>query len=743
MSSADFGHRAGVGPAPALARFGLAGAVSYLRESAAREAGRLFLWLPVALGAGAAAYLSLPIEPPALAAPTAAFAALFTAWRSARFRTAALAVFFFSAGIAAADWRAARVAAPALEREIPPRTLIGRILAVDEFAAQRRFVIALEAVDGIATERLPARARITWKGEGFAAGPGDRVYLRAGLSPPPPPAVPGGFDFARQLYFQRIGALGFAVSAPERLDDPDPPPAVRWTGAIETLRLTLTRRILEAAPGEGGAFVAASITGKRAAVSEESYAALRDSGLAHLIAISGLNMAIATGFVFFVVRLALAAAEPAALRWPIKKIAALAGLGAGLFYLALAGSEWSAARAFLMTSIFFVAILLDRRAFTLRNVAIAALVLLVLAPEAIVHPGFQMSFAATTALIAAYEWRAARRDPDQSFAWPARLRRYFLAVMATDIVASTATAPYSLFHFGRLAVLGLPANLVAVPLTGFVVMPVAVIALIMAPFGLDAPFWRISAAGADLILRVAYSVAALPGAVKTIGHWPPSALVALTLGGLWICLQSAPWRLFGLLGAPIAALMVAGARPPDFLLTADGDNAMAIIGAEKSAALAVFNPRKDKFSAEVFKEFVGRDPGLTPSLAALAAGRCDDAGCVLQVRGRALALSADPMGLGADCARADFVIAFYPAPRTAASCRAPLLDRRDAWIRGAHSVQIAPNGDFHVRSARAGGGARPWQAGGRISRREKSGSAPRRTGAPSQSQEIQAEAAGR
>lgn len=693
---------------------------AFLARSADKERGRLFLWAPVAVGAGAATYLTLPVEPAALASPLIALVATAIAWHLARHRATAIAVALFASGVCAADWRAARVDAPRLERELLPRDVVGRLLAVEEFEESRRFVIKLERIDGLSAGQTPARARITWKGQGFDARPGDRVSLRAGLSPPPPPAVPGGFDLARQLYFRRIGAVGFAVTAPQILDNPAQTTADRWAGAVENLRLSLTRRILRAAPGEGGAFVAASVTGKRAAISRETYEALRDSGLAHLVAISGLNMAITTGFVFFLVRLALAAVEPAALRWPIKKIAALAALAAGLFYLLLAGSEWSAERAFIMAAIFFIAILLDRRALTLRNVAIAALVMLVLTPEAVVHPGFQMSFAATAALIAAYEWHARRLDPDRSFALHAKLMRYVAGVAATDIVASAATAPFSLFHFSRAALLGLPANLVAVPLTGFVVMPLAVVALMTAPFGIDAPFWRLAAAGADAIISVARSVAAFPGAVTTIAHWPPSALVAMTSGGLWLCLMSAPWRLFGLAAVPAAALFIALAPPPDFLVGGDGDNAMAIVSAGNGRALAVFNPRKDKFTAEAFKEFAGLDPDATASVDARAAGRCDPSGCVLMVKGRAIAISADPMSFAEDCARADFVIALYPIERRSPACAAPFLDRRDAWEKGAHAIRITAAGDFRIRAVRAGEGRRPWQGGGARPKRSES-----------------------
>lgn len=716
---------------------------AFLKRLAAAESGRLFLWTPVAVGAGAATYLTLPFEPPVALAPLVGLAAFAVAVLVERLRVAAAAVALIALGVLAAERRADQVAGPILAREISPRAMTGRILTIDEFEGSRRYVVALSSINGLSVEETPRRVRITWKGAAAEAAPGDLVAFRAGLLPPPPPAAPGGFDFARQLYFQKIGALGFAVTAPKRIVEDDASLADQWRGVVEKLRLTLTRRILDAAPGEGGAFVAASITGKRAAISEETYKVLRDSGLAHLIAISGLNMAIVTGLVFFAARLALAASEPIALRFPIKKVAALAALGAGLFYLILAGSEWSAERAFIMSAIMLTAILFDRRAFTLRNVAIAALAILLLTPEAVVHPGFQMSFAATTALIAAYEWGARRLDPDRSFAWPAKVRRYFVGIIATDLIASTATSPFSLFHFSRVAVLGLPANIVAVPLTGFVIMPLSIAALALAPLGLDAPCWRLAGAGAELVLGVGRFVGGLPGAVATIPHWPPAALVVLSLGGLWLCLQSASWRWLGLAAVPIAALFVAAAPSPVLFLTADGDNAGAIVQTDQGRALAMFNPRKDKFEAEVFKEFVGLDPDATPTLPMRAIGRCDDAGCVVSVEGRGVAISGDPMSLAADCARADLIVALYPVSRSDRGCNAFIIDRRDAWNEGAHSLWFTRDGRTRVRSARDANNWRPWQAGRATTRPETSKSAPRQSGGFSGPQKPQTEAAAR
>lgn len=689
---------------------------NHLKTWSAGESGRLFLWAPAAIGAGAALYLSLGAEPPPVAAPLIALLAGAFSVMTWRGRTLARAILLIAAGFALADLRTTLVAAPQLGRELNPRDVTGVLLAVDESPSMRRLIIEPESVSGLDPSVTPRRARLSWRGKEFDAQPGQRISLRASLTPPPAPSVPGGFDYGRQLYFQKIGALGYAVTAPTVLEGPKTL-GDKARAAIENARLALTRRILAAAPGDDGALLVANITGKRGALSEQAEAKLRDSGLAHLIAISGLNMALATGIFFFTLRFLFALIPAIALRYPVKKWAAGAALLGGFAYLLISGGDWSAIRAFIMTSIFFIAILLDRRALSLRNVAVAALIILVFSPEAVIHPGFQMSFAAVTALIAAYEWHSKRLDPDRSFSPWARFRRYFAGVAATDMIASTATSPFALYHFNRAAVFGLPANIVSIPIMGFWVMPVAMVALLAMPFGLDAPFWKLAAGGVEVILHVGAFVAAVPGSTQTIPQWPPFALVALTLGGLWLCLQTARWRLAGLAALPIAGAAIAFTTTPDIFVGEKGDNAAIVIHENGRAALAMLHPRKDKFEATVWKEHSGLDPERSETRALSDIGRCDAAGCVVALKGRRVAFSDDPLDLAEDCARADIVIASFPAPkREATSCAARLIDRRAAWTGGALAITIGRDGSLGVAETNALRGARPWSIAQRPSR---------------------------
>jgi competence protein ComEC len=684
-------------------------ALRFIEISAEKDRGRLGLWAPVALGAGAAVYLSLHAEPAPVLAPLAMLTAAGGALVYPVRRLAAVAAFFFFLGFAAADLRASLVAAPALTREIAFAEIEGRLIAVEEEAKLRRLIIAVDRIEGVAAEDTPARIRLSWRGKAFDALPGQRIAMTGSLSPPPQPVTPGGYDFARHLFFLRIGGVGFAYSAPTVIAEDNPPLKARISGAIERGRLALTRRIIAAAPGDAGAIVAAVVTGKREAISDEAEAVFRDSGLTHLLSISGLHIGLATGIIFFSLRAGLALIEPIALRYPVKKWAAAAAILSGAAYLAISGLAWPAQRSFLMTAILYAAILFDRRALSLRNVAIAAFVILLIAPEAIANPGFQMSFAAVTALIAFYEWAQSRADPLRSFSPAARFSRYAKGIIATDIISSVATAPFSLFHFNRAANYGLIANSVSIPLMGFWVMPVAILALLAMPFGLDGPLWRAAASGIEAMLSLGGWVSSLPGAVTVFPKWPAIVLPLFALGGLWLCLMTGPWRLAGVAAAPIAALAIAASRAPDVYVSASGDNAAAVVTIDGARALAVFDPRKDRFAAGAFLEHAGLDERTQRPVAMGRAGLCDEQGCVAAVGGAAVAVTRQRESLDDDCARAALVIATFPVPdRERRGCEAALIDRRDVWNGGAHAATVRASGRIRIENARARRGDRPW-----------------------------------
>ena len=684
---------------------------------AKQDLAGLSLWSPVAIGVGAGLYYSLLFEPNWRHALLPLLVLGAVSLVAPRIRRFIIPVFLIGLGFAAADWRTARVAAPVLDRDLGIVSVSGQLVAVEERASGRRLIIDVHSIENIAPEKTPDRARISWRGDEFAASAGDDIVLRAGLGPPPPPAIPGGFDFARQLYFQGIGAVGFAVTPPQVKTKGQTLASQNIAVSIETFREKLFQRIVTSAPGEGGAILAAIVTGKRGAIPDGATAALRDTGLAHLLAISGLHMGLATGLVFFAVRFGLATIESIAARYPIKKWAAAAALMSGFFYLVLSGGGWSARRAFIMTAIIFMAIIVDRRALSLRNVAIAATIILLMTPEALFHPGFQMSFAAVTALIAGYEYASGRADPFRSFSWIAKLKRYAIGLAATDTIAAVATAPYGLFHFNRVALYSLPANVFAMPVMGFWIMPWAVVGILLLPTGLDVFAWRMAAAGMDVILVVAREVVSWPGAVSVTAQWPLSSLLVLTAGGLWLCVSKAPWRLAGLAALPISIGLVATTEQPALFVANSGLNAAIVVGAAQGGAdMVVYNGRRDRFSVDVWKEAIGLDAQRHASSSMDDIFHCDDVGCVARDVENlidAVTFVRDRAALDEDCARADLVVALFPVNGADyRACAATLIDRRSVWRRGAHAVWFEKNGNIRIRTVSDARGQRPWTGGG-------------------------------
>jgi len=556
----------------------------------------LALWVPVLFASGVGAYFALPAEPERWM--LVALAALLGLILAAVPRLGGLPRILLALaltpglGFAAASVRAHAVAAPVLATPVSV-AVEGRLIGLDRSGSNRpRVLLDRVVIHGLDPARTPDRLRVSLD-DGTPEAllvPGQRLIGQARLSPPPAPSEPGGFDFRRLAWFDRIGAVGYA-RAPFLEAEPVAAPA--WQTAVFSLRLRLSRAIRAAIPGENGGFAAAILTGDRSAVDPTALQALRDSNLAHLLAISGLHMGLLSGFVFALVRIGIVLVPGAALRLPAKKIAALVALVAAAFYLLLSGANIATQRAFIMTAVVLVAVMIDRPAFTLRSVALAALIVLALRPESLTEAGFQMSFAATTALIAAFDTlrRWAWWRESQSTRW--RFLRPVLGVVVTSLVAGIATAPISAFHFNVMARYGLAANVLAVPAMGLVIMPAAVLSGLFAPLGLSGPALAAMDAGIGYVLAVAGFVAGLEGAVRHVPAGPGLSLVLIALGGLALVLVIGRARLVGLAPMLAGLALWAAADRPDILISEDG----RLFGIRLEAGRVLNSARGNAFAA--------------------------------------------------------------------------------------------------------------------------------------------------
>ncbi len=698
---------------PILSRLHGLGPLRRLARALAVEGARVSLWLPVCLGLGIAGYFALPQEPPSwlplpLGLGLAALAGL--AWQRPALRSSALVLGLLGLGLFVAMLRTQSVAAPVLSQELGPRWLSGQVVETEIVESRPRLLLRDPEVSGLPAEATPERVRLRLLRPLPGLRPGEVVRLRAVLRPPPEPAAPGAFDFARRAYFQRLGAVGYAVTAPQ-IDG-----AASGTGwsrgfqvAWATARQTLGQRITAALDGVPGAVAVALITGDRSAIPDRVLVDMRESGRAHLLAISGLHLGLVAGLVFFAARAGLALIPALALRFPIKKWAAVLAAAAALVYLFLVGATIPTQRAYVMVGLALLAIVLDRQPISLRLLAAAAGLILLLSPESLLSASFQMSFAAVTALVAGYEWLSRRRPPGpRDRGLLARLGLYLGFLLLSSVIANLATAPFAVFHFNRLAVFGLFANLVAIPLTAFLIMPAALVAVLLLPFGLEA--WALAAMGAgiEILLAVAAKIAGWEGAVIPVRAMPPWGLAAATFGGLWLCLWERPWRLFGLAGALLGVASIALASPPDLLVSGDG-RLLAVRAGD--GGLVFSSLKRQSYRRDIWLRRSGTesarawDRGGGPAAPGL---RCDALGCVFEFApGRRLGLALAGEALEEDCRRVEVLVSLEPLRGLACPEPRLVIDRFDLWRNGAHAIWLraaAPR----VATVRALRGERPW-----------------------------------
>ena len=685
--------RALAGESGVIGRLG--GAVNLAVGAWAAERDRQALWLPVSLALGIGLYFAAGFEPPIAATASAAgLAALLAARlrRTAAFAAAlGLAVAVF--GLFWAGFHTELARAPILERAVGPTEVRGRILRQDRVAAPFRILLEDVAVERLAPEETPARLRLSLARLPDGAGPGARIAVLARLTPLPQPALPGGYDPARRAFFQQTGATGFALGKARLLEEGE-------RGGVERLRHRIAAGIHRAIPDPAIAGVAIALTtGLRGDLPREAHAAVRDAGLAHLLAISGLHLGLVAGLVFAAIRAALALWPRIALRYPIKKWAAAAALVAAFGYMLLAGATVPTQRAFAMVALALLAVMVDRLEIGMRLVALAALAVLLLEPYALTTASFQLSFAAVVALVAVYE-----RLADALSAARARIGGvgvFLAATLLTTLVATLATAPFAAHHFGRLAVYGLAANLIAVPAAAFWIMPAGLLGVLAMPVGLES--WPLAAMGAGIeaVLLTAETVAGWPGAVLRFPPLPTAGAVAAAAGGLWLCLWQGRWRLAGLLGLAAALALAVGARPPD--LMADGD---ARLFARHVEGRLYLSQARGGFLGRVWMEAAGTaERGATaPGGPALS---CDRFGCV----GDRVAVALRHAALEEDCREAEVLLAAVTVSRRArrryCAPETLVIDRARLRRLGAHALRLAPEG-VAVETDWDHRGRRPW-----------------------------------
>lgn len=582
------------------------------------ESRRFALWLPVALGFGIWLWFAAPTSPDGRWAWLGLVpAALIATGRARRAGWGLLAVSWLALtvalGFGAAHLAALRAEAPAIAHP-QAATVDGRVIEISRSASGApRFLLDRLAIYGVEPDETPARLRLTWlDADGPAPSPGTRIRAYATLMPTGAPVEPGAFDFRRQAYFDRLGGVGLIRGGPFAIPTLGPE---GWTDRahlwLARLRYRISLHLQTTIPGRAGAFAAAIVVGDRAAISDADAEALRASNLAHLLAISGLHMGMLTGLVFALARLLFAAVPWTAHHFSTRKTAAVVALGAGAAYLALSGATVATQRAFVMVAFAFLAILADRPAITLRALALAATVILLIRPVSLMEAGFQMSFAATIVLVAGYEVMRERGALSPGGGAGRRILLYLGGLLFSSALAGLATAPIAAYHFNRTAPFGLVANLLAVPVMGLWIAPCACLAAMLTPFGLQDAALRAMGAGIEWVLRIAHWIGDTPGATQPVAVAPGSVLALIVVGGLWLALWRGPWRLAGIAGIVGALVLWSDPPPRPDVLIGPGGRIVGVLGLE---GRALSHDRAQSYAA---KSWLRRDgDGANQAMAA-------------------------------------------------------------------------------------------------------------------------------
>ncbi len=679
------------------------------------ERERWPLWVPVLVGAGIGLYFWLTVEPPLAPALVAAALAMLVAAlaiRAQRHAAPAVAAAALTLGFAAAALQSWWVAAPVLGHRLNGVTIEGRLVAVQPLPEGTRLILAPRSIERVASADLPARIRISLRKDAPDLVPGLWLRLKGGLFPPSAPAMPGAYDFQRRAWFDRLGAVGYARGAVEVIAPPAGDGPARWRVAVEAVRATVAARIRAALPGDTGAIAAALIAGETHAIPPEEAGRFRDAGLAHILVIAGLHMGMVAAAVFFALRALLALIPALALRYPIKKWAAAGALLAAFLYLLLSGATVPSRRAFAMTGLVLLAVLVDRLSLSARAIAYAALAIMLMTPEAAAGPSFQMSFAAVAGLVAFYEAMRPRLSEWHSHA--GMLRRcglYLLGIALTTLVTTVATMPFTIYHFNRFPLYSVVANALAVPVTGFWIMPWALVACLLMPLGGEGLALAPMGWGIDAVKAVAAAVTSWPGAVVSLPSMPPEGLMLLGLGGLWLCIWTRAWRWLGLAPIALGYASLLLVRPPDLLVAAEPGAPPLMAVRVADAGYSLSSVRRAAFVRDTWTRRGAADAGAAwPASGGSADGRlaCDPQSCLYRARGRVVALIRDPAALAHDCAGADLVVSPVPSWRL---CRGPrIIDSIDLWRKGAHAVWLDPGG-IRIETVAGWRGVRPWAPG--------------------------------
>lgn len=708
-----------------LRRSGIIAAQHFLLYNLEKERERWGLWAPVVLSVGIIGYFIMPFEP-LIFVPLILFLSLVGAMAFCRSYSGAVIFSFLTAillllGFLAAQIETWRNGTAMLERPLISM-VTGKILSLDKAERGYRLILKTDQIEKLNSSKTPKFLRLFIPQRFGEPLLGALIKARVDLAPLSPPAMPGSFDFQRYGFFAGIGGSGVVIQDIITLS---PPHSSGIFLAIEKLRVAINQRIRDNLGGYQGGMATALLTGAQSGIPRPLLDAMRDSGLAHLLSISGLHMGLVAAFIFALIRGGLALCPGVALRFHTKKWAAVVAIIAAFAYLLIAEAPVPTLRAFFMTGLAILAVLLDRIAISINLIAWAGVAVLLIAPDSLLGPSFQMSFFAVLMMVAAYETQIMQKGfISKQAGLVGQGIKYVLSVAGTTLVASIAIIPAGIYHFNQIQFYGLAANLIAVPVTGIWVMPWGVISLLAMPFGLE--HWPLIPMGwgVKVIAETAHTVAAWPGSTATLPAMPDSAYAAILFGMLWICLWRRSWRWLGFIGVITGVILTITNSPPDIIVSQTG-KLIAVRAADGSLHIA--NMRSNRFTAEIWLDRNGSDEALPwPKSNTLQDDElpqqfneltCDAQGCIYRQKERVVGFAFTPEAMHEDCSQVDLMILLTSS---SGDChpQEDVINRKDLRNLGTHAIWLPEPGTkqtTRIESVNKTRGNRPW-----VPRAEKS-----------------------
>lgn len=535
------------------------------------EISDIYLFLPIFMGFGIGIYFALPWDITiwqALTPLALAISAIITTRKNEVSLKINILIIAITVGIFACECRVELVNAPRIDGKYENVRVEGTIVQIIESPDAKKLLLDNIEIPFFEPEATPKFIRLSLKTDISELQIGDRIEVKATLMPPPLPSMPGGFNFSEFAYFKQIGAIGYAMRSPYVLGNYD---FSTSTKIINYVRKAIGDRIVASMDAREASIALALLIGDTTKIPADDLKVIRTSGIAHIIAISGLHVVITVGLIFITSRFLLSYIPWIALRYDLKKIAAALGITLSFFYLIIAGSPISAQRAFIMSSLVLFAIIIDRNSTPMRSVATAAMLILLFTPENLFSPSLQMSFAACISLIAGFFYTT-QLLPSTTFGTGkiAIASHYVMGILISTLIAGSATAPFVIYHFNQFSTYSIITNIVAIPLTNFVIMPAGVLSLLLMPLHLEWISLYPMSIAISLMVDTAQKVSTLPEASIHISSYTKWGIAFITIGGLMLSVMQTRLRLIGIPIMAIGLLSNVNTIYPDLMLDANG-----------------------------------------------------------------------------------------------------------------------------------------------------------------------------